>query len=53
MGDLFREFGLALDPRHVITSEKTETNATTYRLKATVELVHVHMKRAALPGRQS
>ncbi len=37
----FREAGLKIDPFSVLVSEPTDTNEIHYRLKATVEWVHV------------
>jgi hypothetical protein len=42
MEKVFREVGLGLDAQHVFVSETTETSVLVYRLKATVEFLHVN-----------
>jgi hypothetical protein len=39
---VFRKLALGLDAQHVLVSETTETNLLVYRLKATVEFLHVN-----------
>ena len=38
---IFQELGLTIDPCQILTSEATDSNVTVYRLKATVEIMHV------------
>ena len=37
----FQAAGLSIDPRQILLSEMTESNIVVYRLKATVEVVHI------------
>ncbi len=41
MEPVFQELGLRVDPLQILTSEATDSNVIVYRLKATVEIVHV------------
>jgi hypothetical protein len=41
MGAVFHQLGLRVDPLQILTSEPTDSNAIVYRLKATVEIVHI------------
>jgi hypothetical protein len=41
METVFQDRGLMVDPLQILTSEPTETNVIVYRLKATVEIVHI------------
>jgi hypothetical protein len=41
MKEVFEQVGLSIDPRQVLTSEVTDSNVVVYRLRATVEVVHV------------
>ena len=41
METVFKDRGLMVDPLQILTSEPTETNVIVYRLKATVEIVHI------------
>jgi len=41
MERVFRDVGINLDPCGVLLSEVTDSNTVTYRLKATIELVHI------------
>jgi hypothetical protein len=41
METVFRDRGMMIDPLQVLTSGPTESNVTVYRLKATVEIVHI------------
>jgi hypothetical protein len=44
--EAFREAGLKLDPFDVLVSEPTESNDVRYRLKATVEWIHIDYARS-------
>lgn len=51
MEDLFRKIGLNVDSDQIVASEATETNVATYRLKATVEFVHLGITRKTNVGK--
>ena len=41
METVFQEVGLKVDPLQTLISEPTDSNVIVYRLKATVEIVHI------------
>lgn len=42
MEKVFQDVGLRFDPQQILISEMTETNTLVYRLRATVEFLHVN-----------
>lgn len=41
MESVFQGLGLRVDPLQILTSEPTDSNVVIYRLKATVEIIHI------------
>jgi hypothetical protein len=50
MEAVFRDRGLVVDPLQILISEPTETNVIVYRLKATVEIVHIDRHKTVTLG---